>query len=140
MVGTTSAGDAATANHTQTSQEVLAIANKIFEMTIVKSAQPKEAPVLMLHTVGPANRAYLEQDGIARLSLYFRGLLYGVDDYVPNSPFGSRSISPSITVGEFVCRQMLRDYGYHEDAWPALAHQFLITHTTCQPDRSRHKR
>lgn len=89
-----------------------------------------QAPVLKLHTAGPANRAYLEQDGTGRLSLYFRGLHYGVDDYVPNSLFGSRSISPNATAGEFVCRQMLRRYGYDEDEWPALARQFLMMHTT----------
>jgi hypothetical protein len=102
-------------------------------------ANETQAPMLKLHTAGPANRAYLEQDGTGRLSLYFRGLHYGVDDYLPSSLFGSRSISPNVTAGEFVCRQMLRDYGYQEDEWPALARQFLITHTTCQPDRSRHQ-
>jgi hypothetical protein len=111
-----------------------------FETTMVKSAQPEDAPVLKLHTVGPANRAHLEQDGAGRPSLYFRGLHYGVDDYLPVSLFARRSISQSVTAGEFVCRQMLRDYGYHEDEWPALARQFLITHTSCQPDRSRSKR
>ena len=110
------------------------------ETTIVKSAQPEDAPVLKLHTAGPANRAHLERDRTGRLSLYFRGLHYGVDDYLPNSLFGSRSISLSTTAGEFVCRQMLRDHGYQEDQWPEVARQFLITHTSCQPDRSRHKR
>lgn len=123
--GSTPAGDAAMVNHAQTS--------------IVKAAQPEEAPVLKLDTVGPANRAYLEQDGTGRLSLYFRGLRYGVDEYVPSSLFGS-PISPSVTAGEFVCRQMLRRYGYHEDEWPSLARQFLMKHTTCQPDRSQHNR
>jgi hypothetical protein len=99
-----------------------------------------QGPVLKLHTVGPANRAYLEQDGTGRLSLYFRGLHYGVDDYVSISLFGSRSISPSVTAGEFVCRDMLRRYGYHEAEWPTLARQFLMMHTACQPDRSQPKR
>ena len=110
------------------------------ETPMVKSAQPEEIPTLTLHTVGPANRAYLEQDASGDVNLFFRGLHYGVDDYLPNSIFGIRSISPSATAGEFVCRQMLRDYGYHEDEWPALAREFLMKHTTCQPDRSRSKR
>ena len=92
--------------------------------------QTEEAPVLKLHTAGPAHRAHLEQDGTGRLSLYFRGLHYGADDYLPNSLFGRRSISPSVTAGEFVCRQMLRHYGYQEDEWPTLARQFLITYRT----------
>ena len=99
-----------------------------------------QSPVLKLHAIGLANRAYLKQNGAGRLSLYFRGLHYAVDDYLPNSLFGSRSISPSITAGEFVCRQMLRRYGYHEDEWPALARQFLMMHTPCQPDRSQPRR
>ena len=107
---------------------------------MVKSAQLEETPTLTLHTVGPANRAYLEQDASGDVNLYFRGLLYGVDDYLPNSIFGFRSISPSATAGEFVCRQMLRDYGYDEAEWPTLARLFLMTHTICQPDRSQHKR
>ena len=126
--------------HTQTSPEALAIANKKLETTIVKSAQPEETLVFKLHTVGHANRAYLGQDGTGRLSLYFQGLHYGVDDYVPNAFFGSRSTSPSVTAGEFVCRQMLRRYGCHEDEWPALARQFLMKHTSCKPDRSQPKR
>ena len=95
------------------------------------------ATVLKLHAVGPANRAYLEQDGTGRLFLYFRGLHYGVDDYLPNSLFRTRSISPSVTAGEFVCRQMLRRYGYHEAEWPALARKFLMEHTTCKSDQKR---
>lgn len=99
-----------------------------------------QGTVLKLHTVGPANRAYLEQDGTGPPYLYFRGLHYGVDDYVPNSLFGSRSISPSVTAGEFVCRQMIRHYGHHEDEWPVLARQFLMKHTTWQPDRLQARR
>ena len=110
------------------------------ETTMVKSAQPDEAPVLKLHTAGPANRAHLEQDGTGRLSLYFRGLHYGVDDYLPSSLFGRRSMPPRATAGEFVCRQMLRDYGFQEDEWPVLARQFLQTHTSFQPNRSEPKR
>jgi len=126
-------------NPTQTLRENLEIAGKKLETTLVKSAQPEVAPVLKLDTVGRANRAYVEQDGTGRLSLYFRGLRYGVDDYVPNSIFGSRSISAGATAGEFVCRQMLRRYGYHEDQWPSLARRFLMKHTACQPDRSQAK-
>ena len=123
-------------NHIQVSREPLEIGNRKLETTIVKSARLEEAPVLNLHTAGAANRAHLEQDGTGRLTLYFRGLHYGVDDYLPNSLFGNRSI-PSITAGEFVCRQMLRDHGSREDEWPALARQFLTMHTACQPNRSR---
>jgi len=107
---------------------------------LIKSAQPEDSPVPKLHTACPANRAHLEQDGTGRLILYFRGLHYGVDDYLPNSLFGIRSISPGGTAGEFVCRQMLRNHGYQEDEWPALARQFLIMHASCQADRSRSKR
>jgi hypothetical protein len=109
------------------------------QTSIVKSAQPGEAPVLVLHTVGPANRAYLEQDPTGGVTLHFRGLRYGVDDYLPSSLF-ALSISPSVTAGEFVCRQMLRHFGYRENEWPALARQFLMKHTACQPDRSQHNR
>lgn len=114
--------------------------NVKLETTMVKSAQPEETPSLTLHTVGPANRAYLDQDASGDVNLYFRGLHYDVDDYVPNSIFGIRSISPSVTAGEFVCRQMLRRYGYHEDEWPALAREFLMKHTPCKPNRCQHKR
>ncbi len=127
-------------NHMQTSQETLEIANESIDRTGAKSVQPGEVLVLMLHTVGRANRAYLEQNGAGDLFLYFRGLHYGVDDYVPNSLFGIRSISPSVTAGEFVCRQMLRDHGYREDEWPTLARQFLLKHRTCRPERFRRKR
>lgn len=108
--------------------------------TAMVLARPEETTVLKLHSVGPANRAYLEHDGSGGVTLYFRGLRYGVDDYVPTSIFGSRSISPSVTAGEFVCRQMLRHYGYQEDEWPALARQFLMKHATCRPHRSQQKR
>ena len=99
-----------------------------------------QAPVLRLHAAGPANRAYLEQDDSGRLSLYLRGRPFGVDDYLPNSLFGSRAMPPSITAGEFVCRQMLRRYGYHEDEWPVLARQFLLKHSRYKRDRSQHER
>jgi hypothetical protein len=111
--------------------------NMKLDPTIAKSAQPEAAPMLKFFTAGPANRARLERDRTGRLSLYFRGLHYGVDDYLPNSLFGHRPISTSVTAGEFVCRQMLRDYGNQEDEWPAVARQFLITHTSCKPARSR---
>ena len=126
--------------HGQRSPDGLEVAAKNFETSIVGSAQPEAARALKLHAAGRANRAHLEQDRTGRLSLYFRGLHYGVDDYLPNSLFGSRSISPSVTAGEFVCRQMLRDYGYHEADWPAVARQFLITHRNCRPNRSRPNR
>ena len=87
-----------------------------------------EALVLKLQTAGPANAAYLEQDTRGRVFLYFRGLHFGVDDYVPDSLGGSRSRAPCATAGQFVCRQMLTHYGYHEDAWPALARRFLSQH------------
>ena len=116
------------------------MSNMTSETTAIKSAQPDEAAMLKLRTSGPANRAHLQRDGTGRVSLYFRGLYYGVDDYLPNSLFGTRSISPGVTAGEFVCRQMLRDYGYQEDEWPALARRFLITHMSCRADRSRSNR
>ena len=122
--------------HGQTSPRALEIAKKRFDSTVVESTQSEQAQVLRLHAAGPANRAHLEQDGPGRLSLYFRGLYYGVDDFLPNSLFGKRSKSPGITAGEFVCRQMLRDYGCHEEEWPALARQFLMKHRTSRPDRS----
>ena len=122
-------------DHTQPSQEALDTTNTKLRPTIVRSAPPDDAAVLVLHTIGPANRAYLEQDGTGRLSLHFRGLRYGVDDFLPSSIFGL-SVSPSVTAGEFVCRQMLRRHGDHEQEWPALARQFLLKHTNYQPDRS----
>ena len=123
-------------NHTQPLQAALDTTDKKAKPTIVRSAPPDDASVLVLHTIGPANRAYLGQDGAGRLSLHFRGLRYGVDDFLPSSIFGL-SVSPSVTAGEFVCRQMLRRHGDHEQEWPALARQFLLKHTNYQPDRSR---
>jgi hypothetical protein len=96
------------------------------------SAQLAEALVLKLQTTSPANSAHLEQDGSGRVFLYFRGLHFGVDDYVPDSLAGSRSRSPCGTAGQFICRQMLTHYGYHEDGWPALARRFLLQHVTSQ--------
>ena len=92
-------------------------------------AQSQDPSALSLRTTGSANRAYLEQDMHGRVYLYFRGLRFAVEDFVPNSLVGSRQIAPSVTAGEFVCRQMLRDYGYHEDQWPELARQFLLKHS-----------
>ena len=97
------------------------MSNMKFDTAVIKFAQPEDFPVLKLYTAGRANRAHLEQDANGRLSLYFRGLHYRVDDYVPNALFGIRSILPSVSAGEFVCRQMLRNYGYQEDESPALA-------------------
>lgn len=94
------------------------------------SGQVKEAASLKLQTIGPANLAYLKNDGKGRVFLYFRGLLYGVDDYVPAS-----LISPFATAGEFVCRQMLARYGDQEDEWPDVARQFLLQHTMHQSAR-----
>ena len=88
---------------------------------------------LKLQTIGPANLAYLKCDSKGRVFLYFRGLLYGVDDYVPTSLIRSQSISPAATAGEFVCRQMLSQYGEAEDAWPDVARHFLLQH---RPPRS----
>lgn len=125
-------------SHAGTSQVDLETKKKM-ETAHGKSAQREGAPVLVLHTIGPANRAYLEQHGTEGVHLHFRGLRYGVDDYAPSSLFGL-SISPSVTAGEFVCRQMLRRFGYREDEWSVLARQFLMKHTSCQPDRSQPKR
>ena len=124
----------------QTSPVASELANKRFDTYAAKSASPGEVQVFRLPQSGSANRVQLEQDGTGRLSLYFRGLHYGVDDYLPNSLFGWRPVWPSITAGEFVCRQMLRDFGYDEAEWPTLARLFLMTHATYQPDRSQHKR
>jgi hypothetical protein len=93
------------------------------------AAQLAEALVLKFQTAGSANIAYLEQDGSGRVYLYFRGLHFDVDDYVPDSLAGSRSRSPCGTAGQFICRQMLTHYGYHEDGWPALARQFILQPT-----------
>lgn len=123
--------------HGQTSPDALEVANTKFETGIARSAKTQRHRVLKLHTARAANRVHLEQDDTGRLSLFFRGLRYGVDDCLPSSIFGGRSISPGVTAGEFVCRQMLRDYGYHEADWPAVARQFLIAHRNCRPDRSR---
>ena len=124
----------------QTSPGAPELAYKRFDTTAAKSAPPAAVQVFRPATAGSANRVQLQQDRTGHLSLYFRGRHYGVDDYVPNSLFGWRPVSPSITAGEFVCRQMLRDYGYDEAEWPTLARLFLMTHATYQPDRSQHKR
>ena len=126
--------------HGRTSSGAPELANKRFDTTSSKPASPEGVQVFRLRQTGSANRVQVEQDGTGRLSLHFRGLHYGVDDYLSNSLFGWRPISPSITAGEFVCRQMLRDFGYDEAEWPTLARLFLMTHVTYQPDRSQHKR
>lgn len=112
-----------------------------YQTASVSPAQPVQAittpvekpPSLKLQTAGPANAAYLEQDHNGSVYLYFRGLRFGVDDYVPDSLIRSQSISPSGTAGELVCRQMLTGYGYHEDKWPLLARRFLLQHSAFQP-------
>ena len=91
-----------------------------------------QAVVLKLQTSGPANAAYLEKDTSGRVYLYFRGLHFGVDDYVPDSLVGKRSRAPCATAGQFICRQMLMLYGYHEDGWPELARRFLLQHRPIQ--------
>ena len=91
-----------------------------------------EALVLKLQTAGPANAAYLEKDTVGRVYLYFRGLHFGVDDYVPDSLVGRWSRAPCATAGQFICRQMLTHYGYHEDSWPELARRFLLQHRPIQ--------
>jgi hypothetical protein len=111
-------------------------AHKGVETVHGNSAQPEEASVLVLHTIGPANRAYVGKDDTGSVNLHFRGLRYGVDDYLPSSLFGL-SISPSVTAGEFVCRQMHWRFGHQENAWPALARQFLINHKPALRERSR---
>ena len=103
-----------------------------------KSVPIEKPPLLKLQTAGPANVAYLEQDRSGIVYLYFRGLRFGVDDYVPDSLIRSQALSQSGTAGELVCRQMLTNYGYHEDKWPVLARQFLLQHSVFQPaTRSR---
>jgi hypothetical protein len=86
--------------------------------------EPKAA---LYFYVERANRAYLTMDKNGRPSLYLRGLLYEVDDFLPNLSIGRRSLI-KITAGEFVCRQMHRDFGHDETRWPALARQFLTMH------------
>jgi hypothetical protein len=86
--------------------------------------------------VGRANRAYLTMEKNGRPSLYLRGLLYRVDDFLPNLSPGGRS-PIRITAGEFVCRQMHRDFGHDETRWPALARQFLTMHAPLLSGKSR---
>lgn len=126
-------------NHTEPSQEALDLADQEWEAPIASSVQSEEATMLVLHTIGLANRAYLKLDGTGNVNLHFRGLRYGVDHYLPSCIFG-HSISSSVTAGEFVCRQMLQRIGDREDEWPTLARQFLKNHTTYQPDRSQANR
>ncbi len=95
-----------------------------------QTAQLERAAALQLQMHGPANLAYLEQDSTRRVYLHFRGMRYGVDDYVPHCLVRNQSISPSGTVGEFVCRRMIALHGYRDDEWPTLARQFLLQHTT----------
>lgn len=112
-----------------------------YEPASISPAQPVQAistpiekmPFLKLQTAGPANVAYLEQDSSGSVYLYFGGLRFGVDDYVPDSLIRSQAISQSGTAGELVCRQMLTGYGYHEDKWPLLARRFLLQHSA-HPD------
>ena len=92
-------------------------------------------PVPEVQAAGSTNVAYLEQDRSGSVYLCFRGLRFGVEDYVPESLVGGRPQSPRATAWEIVSRQMLRDHEYHEDQSPALARQFLIARTTCQHDR-----
>ncbi len=104
------------------------------------SAKSDDVPGPQLPAAGPASVAYLEQDGAGSVYLCFRGLRFGVEDYVPESLVGGRLQSQRVTAWEFVARQMLRDHGYREDQWPELARQFLIAHSTGQHDQSWHKR
>ncbi len=112
-----------------------------YQTASVAPAQPDQAPstpiekppLLKLQTAGPANVAYLEQDNSGIVHLYFRGMRFGVDDFVPDSLIRSQTISPSGTAGELVCRHMLTLHGYHEDKWPHLARRFLLQHSTFQP-------
>jgi hypothetical protein len=89
--------------------------------------QPHDTPTLTLQTAFAANGAYLEQGDTGRVDLYFHGLHYGVDDYVSESLIRSLSASPNGTAGDFVLRQMLMHYGYHEDGWPSLARLFCCS-------------
>jgi hypothetical protein len=116
--------------HVRTSQEKLEIAGATVEPRI-RSERSQKVPVLRFGATRPVNQAYLQPDRTGRLVLYFRGMPYDVDDYLRDSRFGTRAIL-GVTAGEFVCRQMLRDYGYQEEEWPALARQFLIKHTRRQ--------
>ena len=140
QIVSTARGGAAMDKLGQTSSVAPELAQQRIDISEAAHASPAEGQVFRLPHIGAANRIHLEQDGTGRLSLYFRGLHCGVDDYLPNSLFGWRPISPSITAGEFVCRQMLRGYGYDEAEWPNLARLFLMTHTISQPDRSQHNR
>jgi hypothetical protein len=101
------------------------------------AAPSGQAPALKLHTAGAANLAYLYQDGSGHAYLYFRGLHFDVDDYVPESLSGHRLMAPAGTAGQFVCRQMLTHYGYREDGWPELARRFLLQHLITKPGLQR---
>ena len=94
--------------------------------------QSHDAPILNLQTEFAASGAFLEQGDAGRVELCFRGLHYGVEDYVPESLIRSLSVSQNGTAGDFVLRQMLMHYGYHEDGWPGLARQFLLQHAATQ--------
>jgi hypothetical protein len=99
------------------------------------SVDPVEQYAALQLCVGRANRAYLTSGENGCPSLYLRGLRYGVDDFLPNLSVGRRS-SIRVTAGEFVCRQMHRDFGHEEDRWPALARQFLTMHAPRQSGRT----
>jgi len=94
--------------------------------------QPHDAPILNLQTAFAATGVFLEQGDTGRVDLCFRGLHYGVEDDVPESLIRSLSVSQNGTAGDFVLRQMLMHYGYHEDEWPSLARQFLLQHAATQ--------
>jgi hypothetical protein len=108
--------------------------------------KPERAPLDLIEPnaalqfyVERANRAYLTMAENGCLCLYLRGLLYGVDDFLPNLSIGRRSLI-RITAGEFVCRQMHRDFGHEETGWPALARQFLTMHAPRLFGKSRSAR
>ena len=98
------------------------MSNMKFDTAVIKFAQPEDFPVLKLYTAGRANRAHLEQDANGRLSLYFRGLHYRVDDYVPNALFGIRSIcQASALVNSYVgrCSGTMGTKKTSRQRWPA---------------------
>lgn len=89
----------------------------------------EEPPVFKSYAAGSADGAYLDKDRTGCVFLYFSGRHFGVDDLVPASLVIGGAASPNVTAGEFVHRQMFRDYGYHKEEWPALAWQFLSKHS-----------
>ena len=102
------------------------LSSETLSSTRIATMQREDKAILDVHGIDLDHASRLEAGKMGRVQLCFRGLSYAVDDFVPHSLTASRSITPRVTAGEFVCRKMLRSFGYREDKWPELARKFLL--------------